>query len=369
MGTAVLCSFLLALMLVATRKAHGRFTMDLPGAVQKFHKDPTPRVGGIAIYLGLAAALFMAPEGGAKTILATLLIAGLPALVFGLLEDLTGQVGVTLRLLATTASGALACLIGGVALTRLGLPWLDPLLAVAPLAIAFTALAVGGVANAINIIDGFHGLASGAVILALLGLTTIAARVGDTPLVLACLTLAAAVTGFWLVNFPLGRLFLGDGGAYFSGFALAWIAVLLPMRNAEVSPWASLMVCAYPITEVIYSMLRRRRMGQPIGHPDNAHLHSLVAIKLVQRRLPLIRLTLKSATVSALMWIHVAVTGALAVTFYRQTFLLIALACAYAFAYHLCYRALARVTVGQGRGADPQAGMAFARHSDRGGPD
>ena len=66
---------------------------------------------------------------------------------------------------------------------------------------------------------------------------------------------------------------------------------------------------------------------------------------------------------------HVAVTGALAVMFYRQTALLIALACAYAFAYHLCYRALARVPEGQDSSADPQAGMAFARRGDWGGPD
>ncbi|MDB5859152.1 MAG: glycosyl transferase, partial [Ramlibacter sp.] len=119
----------------------------------------------------------------------------------------------------------------------------DPLLRVAPVAVIFTAFAVGGVSKAINIIDGFHGLASGTATLCLLALACIAAHVGGAPLVLTCVIVAAPVAGFWMVNFPWGKLLLGDDGAYFAGFALAWLAVLLPIRNADVSPWASLLDC------------------------------------------------------------------------------------------------------------------------------
>src|SRR5688572_836572 len=96
--------------------------MDLPGAVQKFHLHPTPRIGGIGIYLALVVAWRLVPEPSAAAILGTVLLAGVPALLVGLMEDLTKRVGVLVRLAATMASGALACWVGGVTLTHLDLP-------------------------------------------------------------------------------------------------------------------------------------------------------------------------------------------------------------------------------------------------------
>src|SRR5882724_11703731 len=257
--TSALASFLLAEVLVLTAGRHGRFSMDAPGAIQKFHSHPTPRIGGIGIYLALLAASRLVPDPDAGRMLATILLAGIPALLVGLLEDLTKQFSVLARLLATMASGALACWISGISLNHLDVPLFDTLLGLAPVAVLFTAFSVGGVANAINIIDGFNGLASGTATICLLALASIAAIVGDTPLALTAVIMAAAVTGFWLVNFPWGKLFLGDGGAYFAGFVLAWLAVLLPMRNTSVSPWTSFLVCAYPIIEAVYSIVRRQQ--------------------------------------------------------------------------------------------------------------
>ena len=144
------------------------------------------------------------------------------------------------------------------------------------------------------------------------------------------------------MNFPWGNLFLGDGGAYFAGFALAWLAVLLPMRNASVSPWASFLVCSYPIIEVIYSIVRRRRRQQSPGDPDRHHLHSLVAVKVVQRRFPLLHPALQNSAVSVIMWGFTAVPAAAAIAYYQRTGLLMLLAASCAAAYHLVYLRLAR---------------------------
>src|SRR4051812_18503070 len=268
----VLVSFALAQALVLSAHKHGHLTMDLPGAVQKFHFDPTPRVGGIAIYIALVMAWLWAPGVAERKLLTTLLVAGIPALMIGLLEDVTKRVSVSTRLMVTMASGGLAVWMSGIALTRVDIPAADMLLAWWPAALLFTAFAVGGVANAINIIDGFHGLASGTVIISLLGLATIAFSVGDFPLATVAVVAAAAVAGFWLVNFPWGRLFLGDGGAYFSGFALAWLSVELLARNAHVSPWASVLLCGYPTVEVVYSIIRRRKQRRSPGEADRHHL-------------------------------------------------------------------------------------------------
>jgi UDP-N-acetylmuramyl pentapeptide phosphotransferase/UDP-N-acetylglucosamine-1-phosphate transferase len=332
----------LAGLLVLTAGRHGRFSMDAPGAVQKFHCEPTPRIGGIGIYLALLVASNFVGSPDARKILTTILIAGIPALLVGLLEDLTKRVGVIARLLATMASGCLACWLSGVVLDQVAVSPIDYLLHYTPAAVLFTAFAVGGVANAINIIDGFHGLASGTAVICLLAIAAIAAMVGDPALALAGIIVAAAVTGFWLVNFPWGKLFLGDGGAYFAGFALAWLAVLLPMRNDAVSPWASLLICAYPVIEVIYSIVRRRRRMQSPGHADRRHLHSLVATQIVHRRFSRLHPTLQNSTVSVIMWAFASIPALAALAIYRRTDLLILCVFACAAAYHFIYRRITR---------------------------
>lgn len=305
-------SLFVSVLLVATQRWHGRFSMDGTAGVQKAHTVPTPRIGGTAIVAGMAAAWAWA-EPEVQTLLAPLLLASVPAFAAGLLEDLTKKVGVTARLLATMVSGLVACWLTGVALNRVDVWLADDLLAYAPAAVLFTAFAAAGVANAINIIDGFNGLASGTVLIILLALASIAGLEGDAALATACALLGAAVLGFWLVNFPFGKLFLGDGGAYFVGFALAWLCVLLLMRNPAVSPWVVLLACAYPVTEVLYSMWRRRRQRQPSGAPDSLHLHSLLKSQVILPRLPHWPASMRNAAVSPLVWLYAAGPATLAV--------------------------------------------------------
>lgn len=344
-AVTLIVSLLLAQALVLSASKHGHLTMDLPSGVQKFHSVPTPRVGGIAIYMALTAAWLLVRGEGERKLLAVLLLGGMPALLVGLVEDVTKRVSVRTRLLVTMGSGGLACLLTGIGLTRVDIAPADALLAYWPLAVLFTAFAVGGVANAINIIDGFHGLASGTVIISSTALALIALSVGDVPLALTALVLAAAICGFWLVNFPWGKLFLGDGGAYFSGFALAWLSVELLARHPQVSPWASVLLCGYPTIEVVYSILRRRRQRRSPGEADRYHLHSLVATQLVQPRLPGARANLRNAAVSLVMWVFALLPVIPAVLFpTRQDILLPALG-GCALAYHLFYRKLAASTV------------------------
>jgi len=342
LGIATLTALVVSLVIVGTAHLHGAFSMDHPGAVQTAHEHPTPRIGGVGIYLGLLAAWLALPAGDTADLLGIILLAGLPAWVFGLAEDLTKRVGVLPRLLATMCSGALACFISGVALTRVDIQFIDLALAYWPIAVLFTAFAVGGVANSINIIDGFHGLASGTSILALLAMTVLSVLAGDAPLAVVCLLAALAVAGFWLVNYPWGKLFMGDGGAYFTGFVLAWVAVLLPMRNPETSPWASLMVCAYPFIEVIYSMLRRRIERRSMGEPDSEHLHSLLASQVVRRHFTQLSSRLQNAAVAPFVWAKVAFMIWLAIAFRHQTGWLVASMVASVVIYHVSYRFLAR---------------------------
>jgi UDP-N-acetylmuramyl pentapeptide phosphotransferase/UDP-N-acetylglucosamine-1-phosphate transferase len=328
--------------LVATQRWHGHLSHDNAFGVQNHHTEPTPRIGGVAIALGLLTAWLWATDD-VRAILGPMLLAGVPAFAFGLAEDITKKVSVLQRLLATMASGALAWYLTGVAMQNTGLPPLDWLLGFLPLAVIFTAFAVGGVANAINIIDGFNGLASGAVAIMVGAIGLVALKVGDAPLATVCFVVAASALGFGAVNWPLGKLFLGDGGAYLLGFLLAWVAVLLPMRNPQVNAWASVLVCAYPLLEVAFSVRRRHtREGHHPGQPDKVHLHHLVHRRIVRKLFPRMGAALQNSFTSPLCWLFVAVPAALAVVFAQKTSALIGALAVLGFAYSAVYARLSQ---------------------------
>ena len=151
-----------------------------------------------------------------------------------------------------------------------------------PFAVALTLLCVTGVANAINIIDGFNGLASMCVLMMLLAIAYVGFAGRRHARRHVALIAAGAVLGFFIWNFPAGLIFLGDGGAYFLGFVLAELSVLLLARNPQVSPMFPLLLCAYPIFETVFSMYRRRvlRGVADRAQPDGIHLHTLIHRRL-----------------------------------------------------------------------------------------
>lgn len=272
---ALCVSFLTCLLIVKTKNWHRSITEDSTNGIQKIHHQLTPRVGGLGIFIAVVCA-YIFERSDRTTILGPLILAGLSAFIFGLAEDLTKQVAITTRLLATILAGVVGWAITGISLSHIGVYFLDPLFKNQGFSIVFTAVAIGGIANAINMIDGLNGLAASMMVIALVAIAAIAHSIGDVSLAIACLTIAAAVFGFFLVNWPWGKLFLGDGGSYFGGFAIAWSCVLLVERNNTISPFAGLLICVYPFTEVIFSTYRRKLKSHNPTGPDAKHLHSLI---------------------------------------------------------------------------------------------
>jgi len=295
-------SLLVSVALVMSKQFHGKYSLDHHSGVQKFHTAPTPRIGGLAILAGFLAAWSLS-SGEAGTLLALIGLTSLPALSFGMAEDITNKVGVKWRLLATIFSGLIFTVASGYSISSIGIPWVDTMLTYSWVAIPFTAFAIGGVANSINLIDGFHGLASGTLIVIFLAFAVVYARVGDNTMMIVSITMLLITSGFFVVNFPLGKLFLGDAGAYFTGYMVAVLGVLLPARHPEVSPWVSLLILGYPVMETVYSIIRRRLDGHSPGAPDSAHLHHLVhrrwATPLAERLGTVLG---KNAMTSVLLW-------------------------------------------------------------------
>lgn len=310
-----------AMLLVLTTPLHGRFSASVLSNIQDAHSEPTPRIGGLAIYFSVTLGVLLS-GGETRSVLLSLVLAGTPAFAFGLLEDFTRRVSVGSRLFATLGSGVLGWFITGIAITDVNVPWIDALLMWPPLAVAFTAFAVSGVANAFNIVDGFNGLASGTALLVLAAFGLLSLHLGDVQMAHICVLLAAAVLGFLLVNWPMGKIFLGDGGAYFVGFAVAWVAVMVLHRHPQISAWCPLLICAYPVSEVLFSMLRRRQRRLHIGHPDRLHLHCLVKRRVVRQRFPALGKTMRNSITGAAMWIMTLLPALWALLFFDETLML-----------------------------------------------
>ena len=306
-------AFFVSVLLVFTQQWHGHLSMDTTFGVQKVHIHPTPRVGGVAIAAGALLGYALASPS-VKNLLGPLLLAGSPAFLFGLAEDITRQVSIRTRLLATMGCGVLGWAITGYSITHANAPGLDWLLSFTTLSVLFTAFAVGGIANAVNIIDGFNGLSAGTVIIILVALALMAARLGDHDLAMVCLILAGVVIGFLVVNWPFGKIFMGDGGAYFLGFAVAWISVLILQRHPDVSAWAPMLACGFPLLETLFSIVRRRRRKLSPGHPDRLHLHSLVKRRLTNSLLPNVSRLFRNSATGAVMWLAALIPAVIAVS-------------------------------------------------------
>jgi UDP-N-acetylmuramyl pentapeptide phosphotransferase/UDP-N-acetylglucosamine-1-phosphate transferase len=283
--SAMIGSFVVSLLIILTKRWHGRMSLDsdLKG-VQKFHVTPVPRIGGVAMLAGVAFACCHARSQTDHFLMAAeisgallLVLAGAPVFLAGLLEDLTKRVSARSRLSASFASALLACWLLDASLHRLDIWGVDQLLVLTPFAVLLTVFAVAGVTNSINIIDGFHGVAGSAVVLILSGMSALAWQHGDPLVMMLALMGGGAAVGFLLMNYPTGRIFMGDGGAYFMGFWCAEVGVLMVSRNNGINTWQVLAIFAYPIIEVLYSVYRKvvlRKMDP--GVPDRLHMHMLI---------------------------------------------------------------------------------------------
>lgn len=308
---AACAAWLVSGLIIRSEKLHCRFSHDQVGhGPQKYHAQPTPRIGGIALAIGLLAsglALFRVAPDVSLTGFWLLLCAAVPAFAGGLIEDFTKRVGVQERLILAMMSAAIAIWLLDAVLTVMEIPLLAQALKWMPFAMAFTVFAVGGVVNAINIIDGYNGLASGYAIITLAAIAWIAIQVGDSFILLSSLAMLGCVVGFFFWNWPRGKIFLGDGGAYLLGFWLAELCVLLVVRNPDfVFARLGLALMIYPVFETIFTIYRRSFLQrQNPGKPDSMHLHQLIYKNLnssPSRTNNAIELTQRNSSIAPRVW-------------------------------------------------------------------
>lgn len=283
---AFFTSFVATILIIRTQKLHGAMSADhnLDGP-QKFHTRAVPRIGGLAIGMGIYLAIaFQVNNSLQLEPEIFLLFCSLPTFLIGLTEDLTKNISVRARLLFTAFSALLAVELLGAQIRSLDIPLIDYLFTLPLIPTIFTIFAITGLANAFNIIDGFNGLSSMVGIISLLALGYMGIQFNDSLIIFLSFTMAASILGFFIWNYPKGLVFLGDGGAYLIGFWIATLSVLIVCRHEEISPWFALMLNAYPIMETLFTIYRRKfHQGKNPGHPDGIHFHSLIFRRILNR--------------------------------------------------------------------------------------
>ena len=308
---------------------------DLDG-VQKFHHEPTPHVGGLAVFLSFVLGSFLLPIE-AQRVLQPILIVSAPVFIIGLIEDFSAKVSPLWRLLFIFLSLSVSFFYLNVGVYSLSFDWIDALLSYPIIGLLFTLLVVGGAVNALNVIDGYNGLMSGYAILVSIAMAVVAHQLGDDLIVQLNLLLIMSLLGFFLLNFPFGKLFMGDGGAYFIGFMLSMIGLVFVSRHDELSNWFVLGLLMYPMYELLFSVYRKRVInGTPASQPDGFHLHMLV-YKLVVADNPKASKIMNNSQTSPFFWLLSLVSIIPTVLWYNDKLALIGWACMFMVFYTIIY--------------------------------
>ncbi len=267
---SVLCfflSFLLCPLFMRLSPVLG--AVDLPDGVRKLHARPTPRLGGMAFFSSffLGSLLFLPARGETFS----LLIFGLLLLFSGFLDDT--------RTLSARTKLLFQCLAAGGALLTCGVPravsffsYTLPL----PRTLAFFLFLFYTVAaiNAVNFTDGADGLAAGCVLPSLLGLSLLFSLSDRGDAALLPLFLFFALLGFLPFNRTPARLFMGDAGSQFLGFALARFTL-----TGEIFPLSRLLFLALPLSDLAVTVVGRILRGKSPFLADRTHLHHRLAAR------------------------------------------------------------------------------------------
>jgi len=274
---------LIALISILVLTPHVRRLAFRVGALdspnhRKVHQGVIPRLGGLAIYASFVVAVlaFMPLSRQLLGLLAgsTLITA------VGILDDIYRLSARTK--LAGQVLAAVVVIIFGIKITFVGNPFvLGDMLPLGVFAAPLTIIWLVVVTNAMNLIDGLDGLASGTSFIAALTMAVLIAMetyrtAGSVDWVTVSLSLivAAAAVGFLKYNFHPASIFLGDGGSMLLGFLLAGIAVMGLVKSATiVSVIIPLVILGVPLMDIVFAVIRRFNRHLPIMLPDREHLH------------------------------------------------------------------------------------------------
>jgi UDP-GlcNAc:undecaprenyl-phosphate GlcNAc-1-phosphate transferase len=255
--------------------------VDRPGD-RRLNKRPIPRLGGLAIFLGILvpSLAFLSLDGEMRGIV----LGAAVACVVGAVDDFRGLD--PLPKLAGQIAAASIPLAFGVWIDHFTFPFIGVVDLSPWVGMPLTVVWIVAVMNMVNFLDGMDGLAAGVCAIAGLTFAILALSLGKVDAALLSAVVAGACIGFLRHNFFPARIFMGDSGALVLGFTLATVSISGLLKTAStVVLFLPLLVLAVPIIDTSFVVAKRVKYGQPISSPDRSHLHHrFMNIGFSQRR-------------------------------------------------------------------------------------
>lgn len=241
---------------------------------RKVHTRIMPRLGGLAIFLAFVGAYFIispALEGAHSDAALGLLLGGTVIVITGALDD-RFQLSPKWKLLGQIIAASIVVSFG-LTIDLVNIPFGETNLPIGWLSIPITIIWIVGVSNAINLIDGLDGLSAGVSGIATTTILILALMMPNVTVVLLSVILLGSIVGFMFYNFHPAKIFMGDSGALFLGFALATLSILGFKQAAVVSLLIPIMILGVPLSDTFFAIMRRYVNKLPISAPDKSHLH------------------------------------------------------------------------------------------------
>jgi UDP-GlcNAc:undecaprenyl-phosphate GlcNAc-1-phosphate transferase len=239
---------------------------------RSMHTEPKPYLGGVAIYVAFLAAVIAGGGLGDPKIVGILVTGGL-IVALGVVDDKVALKART-KFVGQLVIAALLVYGWGIRIDYMWNPLLGEWLHFRWLAAPLSIFWIVAMVNVVNLVDGLDGLAAGISTIAALTLMLIALQQSMVTQVILTAALAGAAIGFLRYNFNPAKIFMGDAGAMFLGFALAAISIQGVMKSAlAVGVVVPILALGLPILDTAFAIARRLATGRSIGEADKDHLH------------------------------------------------------------------------------------------------
>jgi len=256
------------------KKLYRHINLKKYQGIQRIHVNEVPRLGGLIFVLSLTGYLLNSSNTDSIFLLKQILCFSIPALLIALKEDFFHNIDPVVRLLALLLSAWLFRAFYTGPLPNLeNITFISKLILLPGGIALFYSLGIVSIANGMNLIDGVNGLCVSVALSCLFSLLFLAHKTGDVTMLMMLSSLIVLLIPFLIFNYPYGKIFLGDLGAYSLGIFLSLTTIIFFGRHPDISPWGGLLVLIYPATEVAFSFLRRAIKGNSAFEPDTEHLH------------------------------------------------------------------------------------------------
>jgi UDP-N-acetylmuramyl pentapeptide phosphotransferase/UDP-N-acetylglucosamine-1-phosphate transferase len=279
-GFALALGLALALTPLVKKFAVKVGAMDVPDH-RKVHTKVMPRMGGLAIYAAFTVTilLFMPwlPDSllseHDRNLIMGMLVGGTVIVILGAMDD-RFQLNAKLKFLVQIAAACIVVFGYDIKINLVNIPFGSAMQPMGDwLSIPLTIFWIVGVTNAINLIDGLDGLAAGVSGIAIATILVMAAIMGQGSVILLSAVLLGGVVGFLHYNFHPAKIFMGDSGSLFLGFALANLSMLGFKQITIVSFVIPILIIGVPLSDTFFAIIRRLVNKKPIFAPDKGHLH------------------------------------------------------------------------------------------------